>query len=218
MVGALCGALTYQSMVLPGYVGVALTSRVDTGIAALGKRLDERDKQVGQVLNNVNQFVDDTYLDNYANVQSTTEILHTIAEILRTTQLEIMPQVKDLLAESKLLVGSMQKDLDRVTDDSSGVLQELQKTLANASTLIQTLEEEVKQNSSKAQDTAVQLARVLEDLDKLLADKNIAQTIENVQESTKSVDIMLRPLRAKAALLKTVLSKVFGMFKINVPF
>jgi hypothetical protein len=97
--------------------------------------------------------------------------------------------------------------------------------LENTSSLIQTLQEQVKAGSPEAIKTIQAATKSLDDLDKILANPSIKTTLDSTAKtsvsiagSAESVDIALRPLREKARLLKVVLLKTLEVLKITVPF
>jgi len=115
----------------------------------------------------------------------------------------------------EILIQDLRQDLDRLTGSADATLKPLQSALANLAELTATLDSQVREASPQARHTIELLNQSLAELDTLLADPNIQKTLVNVEGSTESVDIALRPWRERAGLLKTILSKVVGMIKVD---
>ncbi len=206
--------------------GKALTERSDRLEAnlnarfdAIGKRLSERDDQVKGVLTDVGDLVNDTYWDNYASAQTTAVILRDTAEITHQIRETVLPNVNGLIGDTRVLVAGMKTDLDRLTASTDGTLTPLKASLENASSLLKTLDDQVKAGAPEARQTFIKVNKALDDLDKLIADPNVAKTLANVQEGTgslkeaaESVNVALQPLREKISMLKTILKFVLSRF------
>jgi hypothetical protein len=175
--------------------------------------------QADRLLNNANQFVDDTYYDNYSNVQTTGVLLREMSEVVRETRESLLPEITASLKESRKLVAELRAE---VGPTSVAVRKDLDK-VAN---LVGTLEEQIKVSSPKVDETITELVRVLDDVGNLLESEHIAGTLSNVDKTTQhlsnsaeSVDIALRPLREKTKLIKLILMRAAGMVKLAInPF
>lgn len=206
-VAAFFGTLTYQAIKLPAQVG----AKVD----AVSAKLSAQDERLSKILDNVNSFVDETYYDNYANVQTTAVLLRELTETVRVAREELLPESTKLIKEATSLVASIKEDSHDMTVDAQG-------TLNNIDVLLTNVNEQVSSGSSKAGKTAEALEQALRSLDALLANKDNAAILSNVEkttrhlgESAESVDIALRPWREKAKMLKAILSKALSMIRIN---
>ncbi len=130
-----------------------------------------------------------------------------------------------LLTDMRGLVNSLQKDINDLSISTNTALVPLQDTLKSLNSLTITLEKQVNAGSPEVMSTIQSLNKSVDDLDALLADKNIVKTIANAEKATlhtaqsmESVDMALRPWRQKAGLLKTVVGKLFTVFKFTWAF
>ncbi len=136
----------------------------------------------------------------------------------------VFPQIEALIGDLRDGVRAFQADLDRLTVSADETLAPLRLALERTAALVDTLDKEIRDNSRHSQETLAALTRSIEDLDRLLADPAIAQTLANVEGVThhtsgamESVDIALRPWRKKANQLKFVLGKLIGFFRVVLP-
>jgi methyl-accepting chemotaxis protein len=217
----LLGVLAWQAAFLPSKVSNEVTlvkkdvlSRLD----AVGDKLDVRDKQVGALLEHADNYLNSD--DVLANLETTTVILKTVSDIVTRVDKQTLPQVETLFSNAGQLLKGIQADADKLTDDATP----LKTALTNVATLLESLNQQVKEGGPQVAETAKRLQQVLADTDKLLADpkltetlSNVDDTTKNISETTKSVDIYLRPLRAKFSLLKTAINKALDMVKFTVP-
>ena len=136
----------------------------------------------------------------------------------------VFPEFTALLGDARGLVADLRTDVNRLTDSTDETLKPLKSTLESIDQLTKTLDEQVRTLSPKAYETLGKLNASIEDLDKLLADPNVAKTLahvegtsEHFEESAKSVDEALRPWRKKAGQLKWIVEKLFGLIKLTFP-
>lgn len=137
----------------------------------------------------------------------------------------VMVELTLLIFDMRGLVTSLQTDLTSLATTAQDALIPLQATLKAIESLTNTLEVQIKSGSPEVVNTFKALNKSINDLDVLLADKNIAKIIANSEQATfhtaqsmESVNIALQPWRKKAALLKTVVGKLFTVFKFTWAF
>jgi hypothetical protein len=136
----------------------------------------------------------------------------------------VFPVAELLLGDARTLIQGMKADAYALTGDAAAPLASLKTALDNVARLVNDLDEAVKRGDANAGVIAAQLQGALGHLDELLADKDIKDALAHtagatghLEESAKSVDLALQPLREKAHLLKTVLEKALGLVKFTFP-
>jgi intracellular sulfur oxidation DsrE/DsrF family protein len=212
-----------------GFVGVtAYEARRLSAYAEMETRtmvglVKERDEQLKGILKSVGELVNETHYDNRASAETVTVILRDVAELVRETR-QVLPEVVVTIREAKVLMASINEDAAALSGAGVQSMQSVQTMLAAAETAVEGLDVEVKAGGKVTRKAVEDLDKALLSLDLVLADPNITATLghvrqssENLAESTKSVDIALRPLREKAKLLKIILLRALGMIRIN-PF
>lgn len=200
-----------------------------TGLAAQGVLTD-----LSSTLQSVNVLVkdgraslDDNYFDVKASIETLTvmakdsdDLVHDLRasltggrDISGTTRAGLLPEASELLRSAKML-----------TDDLTGKVPELDAILLKMSVLESTLDTQIAAGGAGAAGSVAALTSTLADLDKLIASDDVKQILSNsaeasssLKESAKSVDIMMRPLREKARLLKVILDKALGLVKFTFP-
>jgi ABC-type transporter Mla subunit MlaD len=164
-------------------------------------------------------------------IVATLKDLHPRANAVLDESLASLQEAHATLKAATSLVRAMQTDLGTLTANANGVLTTANQTLAplqsaltSIADLTKTLDEQVRAGSPLAAQTVTDLDGAVKDLDKLIADPNIAAALANVAGATKhldgsaeSIDIALRPWREKANMLKTIVSKAFGLLKLTFP-
>jgi chromosome segregation ATPase len=221
----LVGALTYEVLTLPAKVGAAglairkdATLRVDLATVNISQRLDRieakfdaRDKQIGMVVADVDNYVAGE--DAMGNIETSAAILREAYEIVHDIRLKTLPEVDSLIADLRL-------DASKLTGDAAP----LKAALENVATLVDTLNQQIKDGAPQVADTAKHLTKVLADVDTLLSDPKLAETLahvegttKNLESTTKSVDIYLMALRKKYTLLKQIIDKSLNMVKFTIP-
>lgn len=135
-----------------------------------------------------------------------------------------LPELTALLRSSRNLLDQTSTDLHVLMGQTGDVLKPLEKSLNSVASLTDQLNKELKEGSPKVGQTLTDLDLAVKHLDELISDPNIkkmldetAQTTHNLNETTKSVDIALRPLREKAKFVVTILKTALGMFKFTLP-
>jgi phage-related tail protein len=184
-------------------------------IRAVGGSLRKASGEVAKAAPEIAQAAKDASKQSVeASRQATVAAKETTALIVeaRGTVKEVTALVKDL----RNLVQEGQKDLGRLTRSTDDVLKPLAGTMRNIEKLAGTLEQEIAAGGPKARETFEALTKAILDFDKLLADENLAKILANVEGSTKSIDMALRPWRERAHALKIILTKIAGIMKINI--
>lgn len=173
----------------------------------------------------------DTYYDQKATLESTAVLVRTANETLDRMngglfgKAGLVPASRDTLVTLNQAIQAGSADLSKLgAQVHAAALEPLKTNLDNLAALSADLDREVKVKSPQVDKTLVSLTRAVDDLDKLLADPNVAKTLasvegtaHNLDESTKSVEVALRPLREKATWLKKVLLTAAGFFRITIP-
>ena len=217
-------AITVQSFRIPDAVGKAVASRLDPLIASIG----DNNRKFGKLMDTLQTNVDDMYWDIKASVESSTAATKSTALLIADTRAQLnggvdsngktwaglLPQVESELGTFKSLTAEMQRDVKMLTGDSDQSVKALTNTLNSISQLSNTMDAQIKLGSPLAQQTFQQLNKAIADLDKLLADPNVAQALAHVNSSTQSIDQALLPWRQKASQLKMILEKIFTVFKV----
>lgn len=123
----------------------------------------------------------------------------------------IMGQVHSLLGASELAVESLQRDIRLTTGDLRKSLAPLELVLSNTAIAVQDLDKAIKNNDPKVGDVLNRVEQSMASLDKILANEDIAKSMDNVQEITKSVSIVMMPWRERASLLKKAVGVLIGI-------
>jgi hypothetical protein len=226
---ALCLAAAYQVLRLPGLVGSAVARRIDPALAKVNATMDNIQATTlaaRTLIETVSRDYKDgdqgLYWDIAAMLAASTASSRVTEEMLEDIRTALMGGAdtrgnlhQGVFPLCSLLIQDLRRDLDRLTGSADATLKPLQSALANLAELTATLDLQVRKASPQAQHTIELLNQSLAELDTLLADPNIQKTLAHVEDSTESVDIALRPWRQRASLLKTILSKVAGMIKVD---
>ena len=87
----------------------------------------------------------------------------------------------------------------------------MREALQNVASLTSKLDIQMTTTGAGVDQIAKDLDKAINHVDDLLTDKHIKAALANVDESTKTVEIAIRPWREKAHLLKVILGKVLSM-------
>jgi hypothetical protein len=211
---AFFGVGTYQLLHLPQIVGKAVTDRVDPAVAAIGTRLAARDEQIKATLTevtkttkDVSQFISDTYMDNYANVQTATVILRDVAEMTHTINMDILPKV----SKSLDLIAGIKEDVDLLTKTTNVDLTKLGSAVDNAATLLASVDEAVKARSSDTEQLMKAATQAVDNVNTLLSDPHLKSAIAHADGISESTDKIFKKLSAKAGVLSTTLKVMLGL-------
>ncbi len=130
-----------------------------------------------------------------------------------------------LLSDLRKLVNSLQVDVNGLAVTTGNTLVPLQDVLRSVDSLTATLERQVNTGSPDVINTVQALNKSVNDFDALLRNEDIAKALANAEKATfhtaqsmESVDLALQPWRRKAGLLKTVVGKLFTVFKFTWAF
>ena len=178
------------------------------------------------------------YWDIAASIESSTKASRDTEELVADLRVSLVggrdsrgvthpgvfPLIDGLLGDARTLVQGMKTDVDALTGDAAAPLASLKTALDNVARLVDDLDDAVKHGDAAAGTITGKLDTALDHLDELLADKDIKDALAHtagatghLEESAKSVDLALQPLRKKAHLLKTVLEKALGLVKFTFP-
>lgn len=184
------------------------------------------------------QFAEQNYWEAVAQVETTTALLKATYDAVVDTnanlnggknvhglvQPGVLPTLQSAVTESQMMIKALTMAVQAFQSDADELLGKGSPTYASAgalAALLATLDEQVKEGGPRLSKTLDELEKLVKDLDKLAADPNIALTLGHVektsghiQNSAESVDLALRPLREKAAMLKIVLMKAIGLFRV----
>lgn len=209
------GLTAYEARRFSAFAEVETRSMLDI--------VKKRDAQLGVVLKQVGELAEETHYDNRASAETMAVILRDVSELVGETR-RALPAVLGTIQEARVLVASINEDASKLTDEGVQTMHSVRAVLASAELAIEGLDVEIRAGGKVTRKALDDLDTALLSLDKVLSDPNIAGTLdhvkqssENLAESTKSVDVALRPLREKARLLKIILLKAVGMININ-PF
>jgi ABC-type transporter Mla subunit MlaD len=240
LIAILLAVLIYQTIFLPKVAERAVASlgvndrldRLENGLANTNSHVNGVLDQTQALVKDAKDSLDDNYWEMKAQANSTTVILRDTSDLIHdfrvnlfggkdtqgAQQTGLMVEARGLLVDARSLTKSLQDDLHKVMTTTDKDLQTLDQTLGNIASLTNTLESQIKEGGPEARKTVASLNQAIIDLDKLLADEHIKSTLAHVDSSAESVDIMMRPWRARAGLLKIVLQKAVGIFKIAWAF
>jgi hypothetical protein len=215
---ALCLSTTVLCCVLAFEV-LRLHSQID---AVVG-HTDDTLESIRLATKNANDSWNDLYFDVKSSVESSAVASRSTAEMITdlhagliggkdthgNVQNALLPQAQDIVGRLADTTSSIQQDVHGLASNSKQALQPLNAALSNLSDLTQQLNISVASSTPKVQKSLDDLDHSLVDLDKVIADPNIAKTVADVQLSaihvastTQSVDMALQPFRKKGGFWK----------------
>lgn len=228
--GALWLALLMVIVLLPFYAirvekGInrrinSVAADLDARIDVVGARLSARDQQVGLLLKQVSDYAEQNYWDVYALNETAVTTARQFSEFLRKTDINInggegrkgiFDDLHDLLQQTNKASAELEADVHRLLVSGNKALEPLASALNDVASITTKLDKQMTTTGEGVDKLVQDLDKAIGRVDRLLADPNIQATLLNVQESTKSIDIALRPWRERAHLLKVILGRVLSM-------
>lgn len=166
--------------------------------------IQARDAQIAQLLTTVNTTTTVNSLNierAVANVVSlTADVGESVEQINHTVQ-HVDREIDPVVASLQITI----HDADAATTTLNTQLSDLGTAwVADLAPVPDTLHDLQTQMNSVGP-VLTSLNQSIQDTDRLVADPNIAKTVENVQETTKSLDMSTRSLRQKAGVVKRIL-------------
>lgn len=206
-------------------------SKVDATLDNVQHTSQKVDALIGEFAGDWRDGENGLYWDVQASLDSETEAARSTAETVGDLHAALMggkdtrgvehpgivPGAETLLADAHTSVVQLQGDLSTLSLQIGDALNPLRGILVNINNLTAQLDEQVKEGSPKVQETVDKLNMNLTDLDKLIANPDIAGTLKHVDSSAESIDAGLMPLRKKISLLKTLLLKALDFVRFTKP-
>ena len=226
----LLGVVTFKITTLPD-VDITLT-KLNTTIEKANSLLDSTHK-FGSSLAKDYFDPDDPQGGFYRHIQddfasSTRASRHLDDMVIATNEnlngkAGVFSNINTLLASTDTTIKSLSNDLNTLTTSTSDVLVPLKESLGNIDTLTKELSEEIAKGGA-IDTTIAALNSNLDSINTLLSDPNIALTIANGQEITKSfastaktIDIVLMPYRKRVNQVQLLLKELWGAVKFTFP-
>ncbi len=147
---------------------------------------------------------------------------HVVATVRNTEQAtaELATAMKELSG----IAGELRAGLQLILASANTDLQQLDANLHSVQRLTDGLDAQIRAGGPVAAEDLRKLGAAIDSINALVSDPNVAKTLANTERATnglagaaESVDIALRPWRKRAGLLKTVLSRAFGVVKLTYP-
>lgn len=211
----LLSCLSYQSIHLP--------RSVEPRISQLAERLDARDRQVERLLKHAEDVMEDNYWTTKANIETTAVILRDVAEITGSVRREI-PELIGAVKELKALSSSVREDVSLLADGGAKALVATAGLAEELESLTEELSVQIRTGSPKVFQTIERVDQLVLDIDKHVSNPDVYALVNNAKEISgsaaeiaKTTDVVTRPLREKAKLIKTILLRIAGMIRIQ-PF
>jgi hypothetical protein len=222
--------LVLSVLTIPVWIG-RIERKLDAGVSGVAKnvnerlntfsgRLDARDKQVGLLLTDMHTYAEQNYWDVYALNETAVTTARQFSEFVRKVDIQVnggegktglLDEAHALLKQTREKSLELEADLHKVLVSTDATLVPLKQALSNVATLTSNLDRQLTTSGAGVAQIAKDLDKAIDHVDQLLTDPHIKATLANVDESTKTVEIAIRPWREKARLLKVILGKVLSM-------
>jgi cell division septum initiation protein DivIVA len=147
---------------------------------------------------------------------------HVVATVRNTEQ--ATAELAAAMHQLSGIAGELRDQLSPILASTNADLQQLDANLESIQRLTDGLDAQIRAGGPVASEDLQKLGVAIDSINTLVADPHLAKTLANTERATngmagaaESIDFALRPWRARAGLLKTILSRAFGIVKLTYP-